>query len=172
LTFKKSRGSVPWVSFNLTGEQGIHYNAYFDDKQAEVVKEHGKGAISVVRRLALMGYRIAMVLTVIRLQETNDYKSTLICNDIDYNNTLQIIDILIKHSFSVFSSMPKTEVKNNYKLIDRYFDQLPESFNREEYILTADELGVNHKTAEGYITRYITQNKLVRPKHNSYVKTK
>jgi hypothetical protein len=72
----------------------------------------------------------------------------------------------------VLSKMTKTEVKNNYKLIDRYFDQLPESFNREEYMLTADELGINHKTAEGYISRYISQNKLERPKHNSYVKTK
>lgn len=160
------------LNFTFTDEQGKHYNSYFKSKQADIVEEHGLGSTSVVRRLGLIGFRIAMVFTVIRLQETNDYKSALICNDIDYKNTLQIIDILINHSISVLSKMPKTEVKNSYKLIDRYFDQLPESFNREEYILTADELGVNHKTAEGYISRYVTENKLVRPKHNSYVKTK
>ena len=160
------------MNFTLTEEQGTNYNAYFKDKQAEIVEEYGLGATSVVRRLGLIGFRIAMVLTVTRLQETNDYKSTLICSDIDYKNTLQIINVLIEHSMGVLSKMPKTEVKNNYKLIDRYFDQLPESFNREEYMLTADELGINHKTAEGYISKYITHNKVVKPKHNSYVKTK
>ncbi len=118
------------------------------------------------RRLGIITFRIAMVLSVLRLIKEKELPKTLTCSDTDFNTALSIAITCEKHAMAVFHNMPNHNLKGT-KL--RFFEALPNEFNRKKYLAVARKLEIKDKTAESYIGQFVNVE-LLAHEHNKYSK--
>ena len=70
---------------------------------------------------------------------------------------------------SVFNDLPieqKAVKRLNRK--ERFLESLPKQFNRQDYLDLATKQNIPHKTAEGYITKFVEAGLIHREAHNNY----
>ncbi len=113
-----------------------------------------------------------MLFSVFRIMEDGDVNQVRQCEDIDFENTLEIISVLVKHSSKVFNDLPieQKEVKRANRK-ERFLETLPNKFSRQDYLNIADKHKIPHKTAEGYITKFVNAGLIHREAHNNYINT-
>jgi hypothetical protein len=108
------------MRFCLTASQQQSFNAYFAQAQTQFLALYGDDYIATVRRLGLITFRIAMILTVLRLLTPSLSgrvgEGLLICSDTDFNTALEMVKILVQHAARVFDALPaeqETPTTNN-----------------------------------------------------------
>ncbi|RZT96010.1 primase-like protein [Ancylomarina subtilis] len=154
------------ISFKFSQEQGVDFTEQFKVLFTRNKMMVGNDFNANSRRLGLVTFRIAMVLSALRILETGDISNPIICTQTDYQTALGIVFTLEKHALAVFQNLPNNKLKGA-KL--KFFDTLPEEFNRQGYLETANKLGIKDKTAEKYITQFREAN-LLTHEHNAYTK--
>lgn len=158
--------------FYLTPRQQSRFNQFFSAMQKEYLKLQGLDYVGTVRRLGLIFYRICMIFSALRIMETGDTAKKLICDDRDFEASIAMIEVLVKHSSSVFSRLNPGDYKPT--LMDRkekFLYALPMHFNRQKYLEVASALRIPAKTAEGYITSFRKANLIHRDYPNNYTNT-
>ena len=117
----------------------------------------GMDIVASVRRLGLITFRLAMILTSLRLMDGQPVAEVIICNDTDFRTSLIMAEVLIKHAANVFSKLPAADGTassvGNTIARQKFYDQLPSEFNRQTYLTIATSLGIPIKTAEKQIAR-------------------
>jgi hypothetical protein len=159
------------MRFCLTASQQQAFNAHFEQTQIQFLALYGDDYIATVRRLGLITFRIAMILTVLRLMETNKFVSLLICTDTDFNTVLEMVKILVQHAARVFDALPADPAPpttNNPKLA--LLQALPQQFDRTKYIEVAKQLEIPESTANKQIARFLNAGLITRQTHGNYVK--
>jgi hypothetical protein len=159
------------MRFCLTASQQQAFNAYFARAQVQFLALYGDDYIATVRRLGLMTFRISMILTVLRLMETNKFVSLLICSDTDFNTALEMVKILVQHAARVFDALPADSAPpttNNPKLA--LLQALPQQFDRIKYIEVAAQLQIPESTANKQIARFCNAGLITRQAFGRYEK--
>ena len=82
--------AMPEMEFQFTPGQQHAFNDYYTSTQAELHGLFGDDIIASVRRLGLITFRIAMVLTALRCHDTGELDSTLLCDDEDFASAMAI----------------------------------------------------------------------------------
>lgn len=158
------------VSFGLTNEQEAEFKRMFTEKQATLHHLYGDQIIASLRRLGLITFRIAMLLTVVRhIKEKVPTHFT--CSDTDFQSAVSIANTLICHTTKVFEQLQrirKTKTAKGRKQL--YFEKLPDAFNRAGAMEIATLMNIKEKTAENYLTGLIQSGVLERIEHNQYQK--
>lgn len=90
------------IQFILTKAQQKEFNSYFASVQKEYNSLFGADIIASVRRLGVITYRIAMILSSLRLMETRELPQQIICSDADFNTAIHLSKTLIQHTARVF----------------------------------------------------------------------
>lgn len=164
------------IRFHLTVEQQIRFNEFFEQAQAQYVNDLGEDIIASVRRLGLITYRIAMIMSALRIMEDGCFEDNIVCRDEDFETALIISDALLHHTTKVFEELPRLAVSGSssagQKTIRRqlFLDKLPESFSRKEFIDISASLGIPLKTAERHISQWCKDGVIERVDHGQYVK--
>ena len=70
---------------------------------------HGEYIIASVRRLGLSAFRIILILSALRILETGEIPTKLICTDEDFSTALTICNTLMGHTGKIFSTLPQVE---------------------------------------------------------------
>ena len=70
---------------------------------------HGEYFITSVRRLGLSSFRIILILSALRILETGEIPTKLICTDEDFTTALTICNTLMVHIGKIFSTLPQVE---------------------------------------------------------------
>lgn len=160
------------IHFVLDDKQAKAFNVFFNDVQTEYAELLGTDIVASVRRLGLICFRIAMILSVLRNGENEVSDNTLVCDEYDFYAAMTMAKILLSHTASVYKTlMPKKIVPFHSQIIKRFFDSLPESFSRQDFIKVADGLSIMPKTAEKYIKKCLIMNILERESQGMYKKT-
>ena len=180
------------VQFTLSHTQKQRFNEFFTETQSEYAITFGDDIVASVRRLGLILFRIAMILSVLRLMDSRGAASPLsqvkkskeiVCTDIDFQSALAIVKVLLLHTVDVFESLPRhpyerlsaNAAKGSHQLAEesrsRFLDALPDTFNRPTYIEVAASLNIADKTAERYIREFCTSGQLDHPSNGQYIKT-
>lgn len=183
-TFLKKFPKRP-VQFTLSRSQMDQFNAYFEATQLRFAQLLGDEIVATVRRLGLILFRFAMILTVLRRIDDAS-KSTkseekdlrLVCSDADFSTALTMVKVLLQHSAAVFQSLPrnpKTAALKGRQLIaaearEKFLAALPETFDRPTYLNTAATLNITEKTAERYLQFFIKSGQLLHPSTGQYRK--
>ena len=160
----------PEIKFCLSTDQKERFNAFFSQVQDFYISIHGLDYIAAVRRLGLIAFRLGMILSALRIMETGDTSPVIVCDDRDFNSTLAMIKVLVKHSSKVFSELPediKPAHRQNRK--EKFLYALPPNFNRQKYIEVGKHYSIPDKTAEGYITEFIKNGLIHREHHDHYI---
>ena len=172
------------IQFTLSPAQGVQFNDFFRDTQSRYAAIFGEEIVATVRRLGLIMFRIAMILTVLRHIEevpTKRKKSLkkMVCTDVDYDTALAVIQVLLQHSAAVFQTLPRrTEhaaaLKGRRQLSDavrqKFLAALPDTFDRPTYIQVAASLNIIERTAERYVSDLCKSGHLSHPANGQYQK--
>ncbi len=154
------------IQFCFTAEQGEVFTEQFNTLYKRNRMLLGNDFNANSRRLGLVTFRIAMVLRTLRILEDGDYSNPLICTETDFQTAIQIAFTLEKHAIAVFQNLPNNDLKG-IKL--KFYNALPDNFNRQGYLTVAKQLDIKDKTAEKYIGQF-KENGLLNHEHNSYTK--
>ena len=165
----KTLKNNPPIEVRLTTEQQQKFNVFFEKLQTKYLNLQPDDYIATVRRLGLVSFRIMMLFSVFRIMEDGDVNQVRHCEDIDFENTLEIISVLVKHSSKVFNDLPieQKQVKRANRK-ERFLEELPYQFSRQDYLNIADKNKIPHKTAEGYITKFVGAGLIHREAQNNY----
>ncbi|PKP12062.1 MAG: DNA primase [Bacteroidetes bacterium HGW-Bacteroidetes-4] len=155
------------ISFELTEAQGDEFTKVFNEMLSRNKLLLGRDFEANVKRLGLVTFRIAMILTALRILENGDLSNPLICSDTDFNSALKLATTLEKHAIAVYQNLPNNELKG---IKQKYYEALPEQFDRQTYLKVAEDMDIKPKTAEKYITQF--KKSLLTHEHNSYAKVK
>jgi hypothetical protein len=156
--------------FYLTADQQEQFNQFFSEIQEKYLNLQGLDYMATIRRLGLIAFRLCMLLSALRIMETGDLSGNIICEERDFNTTLEMIKVLIIHSSKVFSELPEEEQKPTRKnRKEKFLYALPKNFNRQKYLEIAKSLKIPAKTAEGYITSFVKSNLLHREQQDNYI---
>lgn len=160
----------PEIQFCLTAEQQEQFNEFFQQIQNTYLSLQGLDYMATIRRLGLIAFRIAMILSALRIMEHGDLTERIICEDRDFLTTLEMIKVLVKHASKIFSELPEeTHLPKRKNQKEKFLDAIPASFTRQVYLKIAGTLSIPDKTAEGYITDFCKKGLLHREKQDHYL---
>lgn len=164
--------AAPPICFRLSPEKQQEFNQYFAQMQQKYLALLGDDFLGSIRRLGLITFRLSMIFTVLRSFETGEAANLLVCADEDFQAAISIIAVLMKHSSHIFSELPEeTQLPIHKTTKEQFFDALPPTFNRQTYLKLAETLGINPKTAEGYIGHFKKKGLIHHPKQDHYTKS-
>ena len=161
------------MRFCLTVSQQQQFNNYFEQTQIQYIELCGEDYIGTVRRLGLITFRIAMILTTLRIMDNGELKSPLVCSDTDFNIAMEMVKVLVQHAAHVFQQLPTdtaAKVQPNQK--QQFLNMLPAEFDRQTYLSVAQKLNIPPKTAEKQIARFAKTGLLNHYAQNQYRKDK
>ena len=183
--FHKLLGAQP-IRFTLQQEQQRRFNAFFSKAQAEYAALFGNDIIASVRRLGLILFRFAMILTVLRQMDDGAFplalddgkEALLVCTDADFDTALAMVKVLLQHTVRVFQALPRRTERRfrqdrrqrTESYMQTFLAALPDAFSRSGYLQTAADMGINEKTAERYIAELCRSGMLEHPASGQYVK--
>lgn len=158
------------IVFTLTASQKQNFNKFFAEMQTMYISIKGVDYIATVRRAGLNAFRMMMICTVLRILETGDVSDQIICDDVDFNNNIQIAKLLVKHAAKVYSDLPEEPARSKPKnRKERFLDALPYQFTRQGYLSVALQLGIPDKSAQGYITEFVKAGILDKTGQDQYI---
>ncbi len=161
----------PEIQVCFSAEQQAQFNAFFIEIQETYLNLQGLEYMGTIRRLGIIAFRFSMILSALRIMEHGELSDRIICEERDFQSTLEIIRVLVKHASKVFSELPQeAPLQKRKNQREKFVDALPESFNRQEYLKIAGTLSIPVKTAEGYITTFCKQGLIHREKQDCYLK--
>jgi len=136
--------------FILTDDQILLHTQYFTNLTDEL---NDRVFFAALKRLGLVCFRIAMILTMLRRFEGRRDGSIEYCSDIDFKIALSIVGTLKDHALIFYKSLMRSR---QIELIDNIYGQLPSAFTKGEFDKLVYKIG-------GYGTRHATNllNELV-----------
>ena len=170
------------VIFSISQQE--EFNKFFEELQLEQVGLYGDDMIACVRRLGLVCFRIAMVLTILRHEGCMPIielmSQAIVCDDRDFKTSMTIVNCLINHTAHVYSEVLNQGNDNNLEAIMKMSNQesllfkaLEDDFTTDEARKAAIKLGIAWKTAERYIGKFAGKYGLtVRITNGHYKKVK
>lgn len=156
------------ITFHLTPAQEDAFNAYFSVVHREYPQLLGDEIIASVRRLGLITFRIAMILSAVRTMDDGSIGTDLECLDDDFNAAMAISKALLLHTARVFKDLPRVGTQKpagtGQKTVRRqlFLDALPDEFDRQTFIEVSSRLGMPLSTAERNIKKWTEEGLLER----------
>lgn len=179
------------IQFAFTNEQQERFISFFDELLSEQSTLQGDEIRGYIFRLALNGFRYAMVLGMLRAyaewqRSGRDtlflpIERTLLCDDRDFQTAITIVRCLYNHTCLVFPELHKGLADPFAHALDqpteqqrRFFAQLPEGveFQSKEVKELAARMRISSRTAERYLEEFVSKYcVLTKIKRGIYCKT-
>ena len=171
------------IQILLTEEQQQAFNAHFKPLLPEQVGLYGIEFAAFIVRIALVAFRLMMVLTTLRNFEHGHLSDTqqqaFVCTDNDYQTAMTIIDCLVAHTGYVYNTLlrPSDEQQLNVQPLkpreQKLYQALGDEFTTKQFEQTAKALGIPIKTAQRYLGDMISRHQMIiRISQGNYVKKK
>lgn len=151
------------IEFRLTEEQESKFNDFFGKIYKEYGSLMGENFDASILRLGLSCFRMAMVLSILRLKGTTTLPSQIVCTDDDFDAAIIIADTLMQHSAHIFTNMmPSQETEANVcasltDLQKKLYEALPDQFTRQQAMSLAHKLNMVPKTINKYIGYFVSR---------------
>ena len=150
--------------FNLTESQGKKLDNTFSETLDEKYELHGGDSSSLVFRLGEITYKIAMVLSGIRTDNSN-----IECEDIDFETAMKLAKVYLTHGLNVSEKINNRENKLPLNE-ERWMNKLPKEFTSSEAISIAKKLGIKERTVYKKLRDYVENELLKKVKTGLYRK--
>lgn len=138
------------IEFKLSEEQWNILNITQEDLLMDFTSEHGDNAASMVKRMGLMWFRIAMILTALRSHGNISENEGGQCSDLDFEISGKLMKTYKIHILSVYKSLPKQAEPIRNPKMDALYKCLPDEFSRKDLLAYAKELNIPERTADGF----------------------
>lgn len=166
------------IKFVLTRAQEEQFNHHFAQLQAGMINREGYDMVASVRRLGLITFRLAMILSVLRLEgEEIDCKRQLICSSEDFDVAIEMTKALVTHAVEVYHEMSENaenaKLQGGVKLIQKreLYNRLSVDFTLVDALTIGRDMGVSERTVNNYLREMMAENIVKRVKHGVYEKS-
>ena len=163
------------IKFYFTASQKRDFNEHYRQVQWDYYQLFGDDIIASVRRLGLITYRIAMILSVLRMADELEFPPMLYCHDQDFRAAMLISRVLMRHTVRVYKELSSHELykpaAEGTKRQNQLLDELPAEFGTAEAIDTAGKMGISQKSVERYLKEWREAELIRRVSHGHYQKT-
>ena len=160
----KFKSEIP-RKFLMTEEQGAKLDNFFSDAHAHNIAIYSQSASGITFRLGLMCFKIAMVLSAIRSDDTK-----MICNDEDFNSAFKLIgEVYMPHAMSMLSKVGKQETASTHMKLLAWI-KTKEKFNRAEAVVKAKEIGIKERTLSDILKRFVESKLIKKISHGLYTR--
>lgn len=163
------------IRFSLSNNQQQQFNVFFAEIQEQYASLFGLDIVASVRRLGLITFRLAMILTTLRLMDGKEKSDIIVCDDTDFRTVLIMARVLLQHTAHVLGTLPAIDSSSASKSQPAnrqlFYDMLPHDFNRSTYLAIAAQLNIPPKTAEKQISRLCAHGQLTRISQGNYRKS-
>ena len=169
------------VQFVLTHKQEQEFNLRFGALQSEMISGEGYDMVASVRRLGLITFRLAMILSVLRMEgEEIDSSRQLICADEDFGVAITLMEALVEHSLAVYHELDSAnsassatvqgakDAKNECKR--QLIAELSDQFSNRDAELIGVKLNFSRRTVYGYLSELQSEGTIERVKIGQYKK--
>lgn len=161
------------IRFVMEPNQKMQFIPTFDamlKEYKQLIGQHFHGALV---RLALSGFRIAMILSVVRLLDEPErleeaiQTGLLTCKQVDFEIALSLTSTLLEHSAMIFatqfSELDKDESQKGLTPEERsLWNQLDDTFTRQQAITAGAKLQLNEKRVDKIVGRFQSKYKIAR----------
>lgn len=157
----------------LSRSQWDRLNATCSHWLYEVVTFASDDAGSIVKRLGLILYRIAMIFTALRKVENGDTSQCVECTDTDFDSALILAELYLQHSLLMFHNLPKQGDSAVFKSGDnkrKFFEALPHDFKRAEAIELGKKFSLSTRSVDALL-KELNGRYLVQPQFGCYSKS-
>lgn len=145
------------TEFHLTPEQWQFLNSKFELWLKEISTFVSEEASSTVKRLALIVFRIAMVLSAIRKVEDGVADKDITCEDMDFQTAFALAEVYKQHAMLMFAALPKSEETKLDQNKKKFYDALPDDkeFTRQEAVEIGLAVGIKERTVGKYLHNFL-----------------
>ena len=150
--------------FNLTQNQGEKLDSTYKKILEEKYQSYLGDSGSLVLRLGLITYKIAMVLSAIRTNEIN-----IKCEDKDFETAMELTKVYLVHGLNVFEKINNRENKLPLNE-ERWMNNLEKEFTTKEAISIAKKLGIKERTVYKKLRDYLDNGLLKKVETGVYRK--
>jgi hypothetical protein len=154
------------INFNLTESQGAILDNTYKDLLDEKYYSYLGDSSSLVKRLCLITYKIAMVLSALRTDE-----SIIECSDKEFETAMKLTDVYLSHGLNVFETINNRKGKLPLNE-EKWINSLPIDFSTEEAIKSADKLGIKERTVFKKLKKYDDDGLIQKKSLGQYKKIK
>lgn len=162
--------NIPKIEIHMSDNQWEDFQDFFKGNDKKINESGNKEFTSSNRRLALITYRIIMILTILRQKDTiTEENNILNADDLDVCNALSMAEVLFEHSLIVFEGTSKKERELTLQEMN-LLHKLPENFTRGEGLTIASSLEYPERTYDDLLKQWVDKNLIQKVKHGSYKK--
>ncbi len=90
------------IYFRLRKPQQDSFNQFFGGKKAAIIEGISPTMSGTANRLGVIAFRLMMIFTTLRHFSEGKLSGTIYCNDIDFQNALDIVEKLEEHAINVY----------------------------------------------------------------------
>ena len=168
------------MEFSLTSEQRARLGQHLETAYPALMQLLGVNFHSVVLRMAVHIERIAMILTAMRIQNTDRFadriQTELHCSDSDYQTAELIGNKLILHMAAAYRmikgaeqvSVPKVQPLDQRKML---LSLLPEEYEVQNLVTEAKSQGLSYRTATRWNEGWMEEGLVIKVRHGVYRKS-
>lgn len=159
------------IEIFLNEEQSQEFHRYFSNQYNRFLFLEKEDLEASLMRLGLICFRIMMILTTMRMLESDTLTRNKECDPRDFYIAMEIIKTLLTHNEHVFHGLPKNKkilpLQKNRK--ERFLDTLPKEFTTRQYKELGEQLDIPYKTSQKYIAEYKAKGFLQSTSHGKYL---
>lgn len=173
------------IQITFSKSQQAQFNQFFSELQTEQFGLYGDDLIASVRRLGLVCFRIAMVLTILRYEGSMPIiellSQAIVVDDRDFKTAITISNCLINHTAHVYADIfncgkddkSKNETADMLNQEKSLYESLDTEYTTDDARRAAEKLGIKWKSAERYLGKYVGKYRIaVRITNGHYKKIK
>lgn len=139
-------------TFDLTVYQWTKLNTLYEERLRKTVAFKGEDTSATIFRLALIHFRIAMTLSILRFFEEKPCGNMIVCRDLDYSIAELLCELFLQHGMLVYSILTNGMDKGVQSNIEKFFSSLPViPFKRKDAVAAGKILGIAERTVGKYL---------------------
>jgi len=151
------------TKFDMTEAQWEVMDDTFREMYNTTRQDYGSSANSIVKRIGLICFRIAMTLSTIRKFEEKNKSKELICNATDFEVAMSLAKVFWEHALFMFDGLPKNRDNGGQFKEERkklFFNNLPGQFMRKEAYAICPNLKMATRTGARYLKELLEEGYL------------
>jgi hypothetical protein len=161
--------------FYLTDAQRKSITRMFRGMYETLRPAFGNEFDSILKRMPVIMKRIGMIFTGFRLDMSQPLPERVVCSEDDFEAILLIGHKLLLHSAMMYQMLPQNKDaapgEIGQSLIQKqFFQMLPTDFSKQDAVKMAEVLGVNIKTVEYWLSKFVNSGDLQRIMNGKYQK--
>jgi hypothetical protein len=147
------------LKFSLQETQQIEFLSNFQSWKNELAEYVTTDLDGTVHRLALICFRIAMILTTIRALDENELYEELFCSEIDFNTAISITNTLKANSLNIYYRFPDSYKINPENKFDEKAQKIVKAIELRKQELSYQQIADNLKESKTTVYRWLNSKK-------------